>query len=360
MQWDDFDEMQEGRVVDVMAEMKCGMGNKKKVKKGKKSSGDENPWVTPDEAEHSEPEKVGFWDTLVGSWDTLAETSKVMVREEWERMVEKERREGGILDMFIENMAVMEESHRKEAMRNCEKAMLAEWRSCTEGFWVAIEKRVEEERKAELMKEGVRRMYFQEGGGPDCVFNFGKYEGKIFAAVYLKDQSYVEWAVKQDRCRTWKLKAFQYFILRLRDLERVMKREKELEEMKRVARTECLVEEMAQEEMKIVEKHRVRWADMNEELEMERVAVEEREEQREMARCGELEMAEERKGRGDVEPVGIKVEEREREDKAVSDGEMAEMKAEKREWEGKAVQEWELGGDEGTRTWETLGGESSG
>ena len=75
----------------------------------------------------SEPEKAGFWDTLVGSWDTLAETSKVMVREEWERM-EKERREG------------VEESHRKEAMRNYEKAMPAEWRSCTEGLWVAIDK----------------------------------------------------------------------------------------------------------------------------------------------------------------------------------------------------------------------------
>ena len=83
------------------------------------------------------------------------------------------------------------------------------------------------------MKEGVRRMYFQEGGGPDCVFNFGKYEGQTFAAVYLKDQSYVEWAVKQDKCRTWKLKAFKYFVLRLCDLERVMKREKEPEEMKK-------------------------------------------------------------------------------------------------------------------------------
>ena len=48
--------------------------------------------------------------------------------------------------------------------------------------------------------------------------------------------------------------------------------------------------------MKIMEKHRVRWADMDEDLEMERVGtVEEREKQRETALCGELEMAEERK-----------------------------------------------------------------
>ena len=114
--------------------------------------------------------------------------------------------------------------------------------------------------------------------------------------------------MKQDKCRTWKLKVFNCFVLRLCDLETVMKREKEPEEMKRVARAKCLVEEMAQEEIKIVEKHRVRWADMDEDLEMERVVtVEEREEQRETARCGEL-----------------------------------EMKAEKREWEGKAVQDREL------------------
>ena len=40
-----------------------------------------------------------------------------------------------------------------------------------------VKKRVEEikkKRKSESMKEGVRRRYFQEGGAPDAVFNFGK------------------------------------------------------------------------------------------------------------------------------------------------------------------------------------------
>ena len=88
--------------------------------------------------------------------------------------------------MFVENMAGSEESQRKEAMRNYEKTMPVEWRSCVAGLREVMEKRVEEKerkRKAELMKEGVRRMYFQEGGGPDCVFIFGKYEGQTFAAV---------------------------------------------------------------------------------------------------------------------------------------------------------------------------------
>ena len=78
-----------------------------------------------------------------------------------------------------------------------------------------------------------------------------------------------------------------------------MKREKEPEEIERVTRAGCLVEEMAQEEMRVVEKHRVRWADVDEDSEVERVvAIEEREEQRETAQCGELEMAEEREWEG--------------------------------------------------------------
>ena len=38
-------------------------------------------------------------------------------------------------------------------------------------------------------------------------------------------------ALKQDKCRTWKLKCFKHLLLRLSDLERVMKREKEPEKM---------------------------------------------------------------------------------------------------------------------------------
>ena len=72
------------------------------------------PWVTPDETEPSEPEKVG-------SWDLLAEKLRVSVRDALEQLVENQRGEGGILDMFVENMAGMEESHRKEATRNFEK-----------------------------------------------------------------------------------------------------------------------------------------------------------------------------------------------------------------------------------------------
>ena len=140
------------------------------------------------------------------------------------------------------------------------------------------------------MKEGVRRMFFHEVSGPDGVFNLGSHEGQIFAAVYMKDQSCVEWALKQDNCRMWKLKCFKYFLLRLSDLETVLKREREPEEMARVTRAEGLAEGVAQEEMRVVEKHRIRSADMDEDSEMERmVAIGE---QSEAARCDELAEAE--------------------------------------------------------------------
>ena len=42
------------------------------------------------------------------------------------------------------------------------------------------------------MKEGVWRMFFHEGSGPDGVFNFEQFEGRTFVAVCMKDQSYVE------------------------------------------------------------------------------------------------------------------------------------------------------------------------
>ena len=164
-----------------------------------------------------------------------------------------------------------------------------------------VAKRVEQnerKRKTELMKEGVRRMFFQEGRGPDGVFNFGKYEGQTFAAVYLKDESNAEWAVKQYKCWKWKLKCFKFFQKRLSDLERVMKREKEPEEKARMTRAECLAEEMFQEERKVVEEHRVRWADVDKDSERVRWAdmgedsgeecLEAAEEQREQSKAGRV------------------------------------------------------------------------
>ena len=119
----------------------------------------------------------------------------------------------------------MEESHRREAVRNYEKSMPVEWGPCVAGIWELVEKRVvekERKRKSELMEEGVRRICFKEGGGQDAVFKFEKYEGQTFAAAYLKNLYFAEWPTKQDKCRALKLESFKDFVLRLSDLERVM------------------------------------------------------------------------------------------------------------------------------------------
>ena len=121
-----------------------------------------------------------------------------------------EEGEGRILDRFSEDVAGMEESQREEVMRMYEASMPVEF-----GQWEIevgkaslrrmVEKRAdgkERKMKSELMKEGVRRMFFHAGSGSNGVFNFRKYEGQTFAAVYMKDRSYVGWALKQDECRS--------------------------------------------------------------------------------------------------------------------------------------------------------------
>ena len=107
VQWDDFEEIREEKVVEVMAEMRGGMGNKKKARKGKGPSEDENPWVTLEEIEQSEPERVGSGKSSAG-------VAMVGVREALEQLVDKQKGEGGILDRFIEAVAVMEESQRED------------------------------------------------------------------------------------------------------------------------------------------------------------------------------------------------------------------------------------------------------
>ena len=75
VRWDDLEEMQEGRVVEVKAEMSGGMGNKKKARKGKNQSEEGNSWTTAEETEQSESERVGSGNSLTG------ETTMVNVRE---------------------------------------------------------------------------------------------------------------------------------------------------------------------------------------------------------------------------------------------------------------------------------------
>ena len=76
----------------------------------------------------------------------------------------------------------------------------------------------------------------------------------------MRDASYAEWALGLGRIKMWKLKCFKFCLSRLLDLERVMKQEREPEETVRITRvemSETWVEEMACEELKVVEEYKV-------------------------------------------------------------------------------------------------------
>ena len=82
-------------------DMRGGMGNWKKTRKGRNLSEYVNSWLTLEETEQSEPERVG-------SGSSSAEEAAVKeTQEALERLVEQEKEEGGILDQFIESVAMM-------------------------------------------------------------------------------------------------------------------------------------------------------------------------------------------------------------------------------------------------------------
>ena len=138
----------------------------------------------------------------------------------------------------------------------------------------------ERQRKVRLIKEGIRRKFFQQGSGPGDILNFGMYEGWRFGDVYICHPTYGEWAVEQAKPKMWKLKCFKFFLMRLADLDRLLQREESLEQVNitRVEMCEGLMEEMAAEEQQAVEECRkvgkqgcrkvgkqgIRWADMEE------------------------------------------------------------------------------------------------
>ena len=59
-------------------------------------------------------------------------------------------------------------------------------------------------------------------------------EGRRFAEVHMKDESFAEWAPGLDLTKVWKLICFKFFLRTLLDLERVMKQEREPEEAVRI------------------------------------------------------------------------------------------------------------------------------
>ena len=190
------------------------------------------------------------------------------MQEVLEKKVAEALKEGGVLDQLVDGLAVMNDEDKERMMQRYEETVPREVR---EGMMDSVtgrktieklvdERRFEKERqrKVRLIKEGIRRKFFQQGSGPNDILNFGMYEGWRFGDVYICHPTYGEWAVEQTKPKMWKLKCFKFFLMRLADLDRVLQREESLEQVNitRVEMCEGLMEEMAAEEQQAVEECR--------------------------------------------------------------------------------------------------------
>ena len=147
--WECVTAMEDGRVIEVAKRMKCGTG-KKRNKMNK------NPWNTP--SSESEPGKSSSTD----------EIHQQQTQEELQRMVTQTMEQGGKLDRFVEVMAAVGDKEREEVLGRYEAVMPKELEEVyVAATRMAIEKAMRESemdkmKKIELIREGVRRRYFQD------------------------------------------------------------------------------------------------------------------------------------------------------------------------------------------------------
>ena len=84
-----------------------------------------------------------------------------------------------------------------------------------------VERKIEENQgmlKEEVMKDGMRKGVFREGKSPNGRLDLGKHAGKTFREVYVKDQEYCGWTMRQEKPGAKKLVQFEYFLERMEDL----------------------------------------------------------------------------------------------------------------------------------------------
>ena len=114
-----------------------------------------------------------------------------------------------MLDQLVDGLAVTKGEEREMMMQMYEAGVPRELR---ERNIVAVKPTIarlveerafekETQKKVRLIKEGIRRKYFQKGSGPGDILNFGMYEGWRFG----------EWAVDQPKPKTWKSKNAESF-----------------------------------------------------------------------------------------------------------------------------------------------------
>ena len=167
----------------------------------------------------------------------MEERDNEKLQEVLEKKVTKALEEGCVLDQLVEDLAMMKGEERERMMQMYEAGDPRELRDRNIVAGKATIERMVEERafekerkkKVRLIKEGIRRKYFQQGSGPGDILNFGMYEGWRFGDVYICHPTYGEWAVDHTKPKMWKLKCYKFFLKRLADLERVLQQEERME-----------------------------------------------------------------------------------------------------------------------------------
>ena len=189
LSWEGLAGLDEGKMAEVMIELKGGMSKKKNRR---------NPWTTPSQSSGSEPEIIR---TETGS-SSNEERDDEKLKEVLEKKVAEALKDGGVLDRLADGLAVMSEEEKEKMMQKYEETVPREAREkMTDGVAgrkvidrLVEERRFEKERqrKVKLIKEGIKRKFFQQGSGPNDILNFGMYEGWRFGDVYICHPTYGE------------------------------------------------------------------------------------------------------------------------------------------------------------------------
>ena len=123
--------------------------------------------------------------------------------------------------------------------------------------------------KKEVMKYGVKKEVFREGNSPNERPDFGKHVGKTFRDVYLNDQGYCSWTMRQERPGAKKLVQFKYFRRRMEDLtKRIMEICGKADEIERQLRDRILQLPCEEQIGKLVRQHTERLEKQEEECEV--------------------------------------------------------------------------------------------
>ena len=141
-------------------------------------------------------------------------------------IMNKAKMEGGPMHEMVETSTVLGQREREEMLRWCEDRMPRDVSKMKRevgilGIRWMVERKIEENQgmlKEEVMKDGVKKGVFREGNSSNERLDFGKHAGKTFRDVYLNDQGYCSWTMRQERPGAKKLVQFKYFLRTMEDL----------------------------------------------------------------------------------------------------------------------------------------------